>query len=269
MNSQPPRPTLLNHHRSHVMTQNQRPTPVSPLSYPIHTSSRPQTYFNNDIFLPRKTENELQREQQRKEAIARLVEHTYGPNPKITQAQYDHMASLVDAQERQLQNDRSRTVHEEARPEWLKQNTTECKSQHLLWFIRGLSFAFLCSDNATCSDPDTVKHECWRSRLRIRSLSQSQPPKLASCFESILVFIGTSWRRYAVCSARRSASFTRIYIAAVFAILSFRSWARPTSAELHLRHLKLPTGLYLTLIPLHDGFPFLETNPHIAKSRQS
>ncbi|KAL9635522.1 MAG: hypothetical protein Q9164_003403 [Protoblastenia rupestris] len=107
------------------MTQNQRPTPVPPLSYPIHNSSRPQTYFNNDIFLPRKTENELQREQQRKEAIAMLVEHTYGPNPKITQAQYDHMASLVDAQERQLQNDRSRTAYEEARPEWLKQNTTE------------------------------------------------------------------------------------------------------------------------------------------------
>ncbi|KAL9100577.1 MAG: hypothetical protein Q9163_004066 [Psora crenata] len=118
------------------MLQHQRPAPVPPLPYSVQNPLQPQTLPNNDILLAPKAENELQREQQRRDAIAMMAEHTYGPNVKITQAQYDHMVSLVEAQERKLHSNGPRALYEEGRPDGLRQGMTQYRSDN---FNRGRS----------------------------------------------------------------------------------------------------------------------------------
>lgn len=91
--------------------------PSRPSVFRSQSEQQPQTFFNNDIFDPKK---ELRdglplTDHEKKLKIARLLEHSHGPSPKITKEEYDRAAQHVDMLERDEMIKREQLMMEEER----------------------------------------------------------------------------------------------------------------------------------------------------------
>ena len=91
--------------------------PSRPSIFHGQSEQQPQTFFNNDIFFPKKEPRHdfMTKDSEKQNKIVRLLEHSHGPNPKITQEEYDRAAQHVDMLEREEMMKREQLMMEEDR----------------------------------------------------------------------------------------------------------------------------------------------------------
>ena len=114
------------------------PASIQSPTYPNHTASQPLTFFNNDIFSPTHKQHRdgfIEQQEHRKQRISLQAEKMYGPGARITQAQYDQAAAIVDEIEHEellrLRLD-SKRPYDDSKPEWQRQTNSKGREFHLI-----------------------------------------------------------------------------------------------------------------------------------------